>query len=103
MPTDRYSSVLKEFESRLIKMKQNRALTIFNVLSYDREAILLGPGLREQLDTEFEIHLANCLFKFFCTYMAQTKCNIIDKEFFVFNLISAANRGKFGMRNLVFG
>jgi hypothetical protein len=84
-------------------MKQNRALTIFNVLSYDRETILLGHDLREQLKLEFDQDLALSLFKFFSSYMNQTKCNIIEKDFFVFNLISAANRGKFGMRNFVFG
>lgn len=84
-------------------MKKSRAVTIFNVLSQEGEFIDLQDDLSDKLDQEFDTDLGESLEKFFDSYVTQTRSDIIEVDYFVFNLISAANRGKFGMRETVFG
>lgn len=98
----KYSSVLNEFESRLIMLKRDQGMRIFEKLSLDNQVIDIDENLKILVEENYDSEFSKSLYKFFKTFVGQTGNYSLEVDYFIFNLISAANRRKFGLREFIF-
>lgn len=102
MKGTKYGTIIEELENRLIELKKEKAMQVFSQLALEPDKILLNDDLWALIRNQFMEEEAEALTRFFSTFIYQTGKKSINCEYFVFNIIAAANKKKFGLREFLF-
>ena len=91
------SEIVVAMKEKISALKQSRCLGIWEKINQgnDDGKVEINDSLWSAVKSSFNEKLCNSLIKFFSSFICQTGTFELTKNFFLFNLVAAADQRKF--------
>jgi len=104
VPVYKIKNLLTDYSNALVDLKQQKCVEIWNrIATKSDNELLIDDQLWERVRSSFSESTSSSLIKFLSSYICQTSSFKMTKEFFLFNLASAADQRKFFLYENLFG